>query len=603
MAWTFRFQNGANDNGAGHIIISTAGYVPGDLMFAIVCDTSAVGTAAVGAPTPSGWTQIQAISKSYITTRIYWKIAAAEPASYDWPVTTVLSGATGAILGYYDPTQSSVPQLDSSSSHSGAAGTSHTATGGMFSIQTNLLVLAAFGLGRTSGNAWTPPAGMTERVDRSVANHASIEVSDVTATGPTLIPDKTATSTKSAASHDFLAVFYYPPSSGGGSGGGSSNPSLPTIPRLGPVIMDDSIANTTVLAGVEGPVRLRFRYERRDRFNRFIEDITQAIVGKPVLNLNNERAILQTLRNVTIDTQLLPSTFDIRNDRVAVFCDVYVPGSNTPSPPLGPNYFDALRSLNPQGYWRLGEKSGTAMFDSGVNLLHGTYVNSPTLGVGSGLVNDADTAAQFSAAASQHGDVPYDVRLDFTTAVSMSLLFKITSLPVTVNAKTLAARGGLGPNFLRIDTGTNVLQWYVQTGSGFEPHGEWPTIPNIGQWYHVVGTYDNRDGVNGRIILYVNGQQVDSRTRTGALVNNLIGFSFAAGESNYNGAIDEVAIWNRELSAEPVHQRRARVTGPIRADLFRHNSGSSSLPSLARRAVRICRRSGTPREQTSAMTC
>lgn len=319
MAWTFRVQNGASA-GAGSgspVTIVTTGIQNGDLMVAFINDTSAVAGASVSAPTPTGWTQIASISKSYEVTRVYMKIAASEPASYSWVVASgVGSAATGAIAAWYDPAHSTTPALDLISSAQDS-GVNHS-TPSITTTKANALLVALFGLARSSGNNWTPPAGMTERVDRQVANHASIEIADVVQVTIGATGVKTAVSSQSKGSHNYLAAFYYPDEP---SGGGSTNPSLPNLPREGPIVAPDSLAFTEILAGVEGPTRVRYRYEQRDKYNRFKADITDAVISGD-LELDNERATLRTV-HLTVNKDRLPQPFDLKNDCVAIWYDVW----------------------------------------------------------------------------------------------------------------------------------------------------------------------------------------------------------------------------------------------------------------------------------------
>ena len=78
------------------------------------------------------------------------------------------------------------------------------------------------------------------------------------------------------------------------------------------------------------------------------------------------------------------------------------------------------------------------------------------------------------------------------------------------------------------------------------------TRPEQGKWYHVVGVYD---GVN--IKLYINGE--DDTYRTKSLSGNIpvsdsavtLG-SRVRGDRHINASIDELAIWNRNLSASEI---------------------------------------------------
>jgi hypothetical protein len=81
------------------------------------------------------------------------------------------------------------------------------------------------------------------------------------------------------------------------------------------------------------------------------------------------------------------------------------------------------------------------------------------------------------------------------------------------------------------------------------------SVPTLQEWYHVVGTYDGTT-----MLLYINGElQTKTETQSGIYDNDepiTIG-SFEVNKTDFwfNGTIDEVAIYNRALSADEVLER------------------------------------------------
>jgi len=90
-----------------------------------------------------------------------------------------------------------------------------------------------------------------------------------------------------------------------------------------------------------------------------------------------------------------------------------------------------------------------------------------------------------------------------------------------------------------------------QTG-GKEPHVEGGNIP-LNAWTHVAMTFDS---ASGQFVAYVNGQAVNSLQSPGAIYatarNVFIGREDSFSPRPFNGLIDEVAVYNRALSAAEI---------------------------------------------------
>jgi hypothetical protein len=103
---------------------------------------------------------------------------------------------------------------------------------------------------------------------------------------------------------------------------------------------------------------------------------------------------------------------------------------------------------------------------------------------------------------------------------------------------------------------------------------------NTGSWYHIVATYSPTNGAK----IYVNnstptGGEVDStpiqngldRSSHTAFALGAYVLSGSATSSYFNGSMDEVAVWNKELSANAVQEiYNATINNPgYAADLFK----------------------------------
>ena len=99
-------------------------------------------------------------------------------------------------------------------------------------------------------------------------------------------------------------------------------------------------------------------------------------------------------------------------------------------------------------------------------------------------------------------------------------------------------------------------QWYVNTSSGYSNMGLGATAP-VGQWAHVVGTYDG-----STVRFYVNGVQQYSTPHSGTFATDTTGLTIGANhnganhaaEEAFNGNIDEVNVYAYALSAQEVTQ-------------------------------------------------
>lgn len=268
----------------------------------------------------------------------------------------------------------------------------------------------------------------------------------------------------------------------------------------------------------------------------------------------------------------------------------------------GASYRDEILADAPVRYWRFEETSGvtaatlTANLDA-VNTAAATYVNAPQLGV-PGLVPNlpGDVAVRLSAAASQRLTVPNGLDLNATAGPwakrTVQLWFRATSVPAP-DATGLAAVAGLWEEggasrslaiyLWRDPANTNpneaelVLHALnnVADGPG-SPYGP-PNDPAVfvqttvktGQTYHVVGVFDGDPaGLNGNLVLYVNGVEAGRRPGIGQLYNHTADIQIGQGNALnhlgdngafafFDGVIDEVAVYNQVLPAERIAQLHA----------------------------------------------
>lgn len=137
----------------------------------------------------------------------------------------------------------------------------------------------------------------------------------------------------------------------------------------------------------------------------------------------------------------------------------------------------------------------------------------------------------------------------------------------SLNASDVAIQAWIKPaisgvnNILRKGTSSGVANYNMYLSSrylGFNfyngawnSHTDTTTLLPLNEWSHVAAVYS--DSLN-RVILYVNGNQVLSEAETASLATNneAVQIGVSEGVQYFPGAIDEVRIYNRALSADEV---------------------------------------------------
>lgn len=132
----------------------------------------------------------------------------------------------------------------------------------------------------------------------------------------------------------------------------------------------------------------------------------------------------------------------------------------------------------------------------------------------------------------------------------------------TIGTFVIAAKDATGGREWELRTISSQLHFYAfGTGGGYIGRKS-TSILNSGQWYHAVATYDGSKANSG-IKLYLDGSLVDNGDYSGgtytAANNTTTELRIAYAELNNstaNGKIDEVAIFNSELSLADVNSLR-----------------------------------------------
>jgi hypothetical protein len=214
-------------------------------------------------------------------------------------------------------------------------------------------------------------------------------------------------------------------------------------------------------------------------------------------------------------------------------------------------YYNAVRRSVPISYWRLNEATpgtGACADDMGANA--GTYVASPTGGVTGAITNDTNKAVTFNGT-TQNATVPDSASLDLGDVFTIEAWISKsgTGYRAIVSKGTNAYYLRLNPDDTLSLLKDNVAVLATSTatvGTGF---------------HHVVATKNG-----AAIYIYLDGTDV-----TGAVANETcsntalvltIGCEAVTSLERFAGTLDEVAVYNRALSAAEVSAHFAAKSGP-----------------------------------------
>jgi len=228
------------------------------------------------------------------------------------------------------------------------------------------------------------------------------------------------------------------------------------------------------------------------------------------------------------------------------------------STPAPNSYFATVTADRPVSYWRLGETSGTIAGDITV-ANPGTYNGPPTLGAASLLGTDSANAAVAFDGSGDDVRVGQSGSLDISGALTLEAFIKPTSLPSAGSFRQVLAKTG---SYTLDFNGPTLELTLYQLGVARRLQAPAGTIV-AGRAYHVAGTFD---GTTER--LYINGRQVASTALSGATdvtINGLRIGSWDGTQQFFTGTLDEVAVYNKALSATQVAAHFAAAQLPLGA--------------------------------------
>jgi hypothetical protein len=213
-------------------------------------------------------------------------------------------------------------------------------------------------------------------------------------------------------------------------------------------------------------------------------------------------------------------------------------------------------------YWRLGEAAGPNLADS-AGTANATAVGGPSFGVPGGVSADPNTAVRFDGA-----DDAAHAAVDLSGQSTITVEFWLYVDSYTNDdAMTLEHTNNFNQNKGGFLIDPNAPQaggkFGVGIGTPDTRNDAYFERPSAGQWHHYAFVLDSSAPAAQQIVPYVDGKAVSytkaaTGTGSGAFANATLNFMSRGGAAYFErGALDEVAIYNRALSAAQIleHQQ------------------------------------------------
>ncbi len=185
---------------------------------------------------------------------------------------------------------------------------------------------------------------------------------------------------------------------------------------------------------------------------------------------------------------------------------------------------------------------GDVMDDSG-NGLHGTIIGDIIYSAGAvGSALDLDGNGNYV-------DCGNDPKFNILGEVTVAVWVNIRSLPQAWSAVFTK-----GDSSWRISSNnlTQGMHFAFEDGSRGWQAANSATLLNLGEWYHVAGTYDTRVGAKIYINGVVDGSNSDVLGLTLSTYNVYIGENAQAVNRFWDGLIDEIYLFDRSFEAEEI---------------------------------------------------
>lgn len=203
---------------------------------------------------------------------------------------------------------------------------------------------------------------------------------------------------------------------------------------------------------------------------------------------------------------------------------------------------------------------------------HGSFVGDASLGAAGSLSADSNTAASFDGVADSV-TVPDAASLKPAVLTVEAWVRPDAAVQDYASVATKTTADHWGDGYGMYSSGGSIYFWVNDDPNDVAT----PVLPTD-SWSHVVGTYDG-----STIRMYLNGALVQSFAYAQPITHStsplLIGDAAGVGNYHWNGTLDEVALYNRALTATEVLQHYQLGTAPA-ADVAGPTGGSVDATGL-----------------------
>lgn len=215
-------------------------------------------------------------------------------------------------------------------------------------------------------------------------------------------------------------------------------------------------------------------------------------------------------------------------------------------------YSDVVLGDNPVAFYLMNETSGSTLVDSSTSGNNGTYSNSPSLNVSTGLTG-IPKAVTFNGT-NQSGNVAVNSALGMAATGAWSVEFWAKLTDTSTIRSPFAIRDSAGSSILTLGyfNAPNAGYYYAQGGDQFviNDNNTWN-----GAWHQFIVTA----AAAGAMKLYIDGTNVasSSASRGGSTVNRgiTIGTNATSGQF-FQGDIAAMSVYNYELTSTQVNNHR-----------------------------------------------